>query len=179
MKPKFIGVSRALAFSGCTDFRFVDEEDLYKGSEIHRMAELRLKGKLDRKSVPITRRGYLEAIDKFLRENGFIPTHVEQLVEDKSLGICGRLDAAGVMKGKRTVVDFKTGAINPAVALQLCLYGHCLDPSHWWERVAVQLRPDGKYSLGKPMPIRTWHADLTTALAACRVAQWKRREGLV
>lgn len=179
MKPPIIGVTSALALSGCTDFRFVEEESLWRGSEIHRLAELRLKGKLDRKSVPVSRRGYLEAIDKFLRENGFIPTHVEQHVEDKDLGVRGRLDAAGVMKGRCTVLDFKTGAINPAVALQLCLYGHCLDPAHWWERVAVQLFPDGQYSLGKPMSITTWHADLVTAQGAVRIARWKMREGLV
>jgi hypothetical protein len=179
VKTQFIGVTRALAIAGCTDFGWCDEEAKWKGCEVHRIVELRLTNRLDRKSVPKELKGYLDAIERFISETQFIPLHVEMKVKSKELGIQGRLDAAGLLKGRHTVVDFKSGPINPAVALQLALYGHMLERDKWWNRAGVHLRADGTYSFGKNIPLMSWHADLTTALAVARVSRWKLQQGLV
>ena len=168
----WLGITRCLALAGVTDFSFVDEEAKFRGSEVHRIIELSDKDHLDERTVPKRLVGFHEAHCKFMRETGFIPTHIEFKVQSKTLGIRGRIDRAGLMKGKRTICDYKTGSINPAVGLQLCLGGHLLDPSHWWQRVAIQLKPDGTYSM-KQFPLISWHADLQTALACARVARWK------
>ena len=178
MKTSFIGITRALAISGVTDFSFCDEESRWKGSEIHKMIELADRGTLDHKTVPKELEGYRESHRSFMRETGFIPTHIEFKVQSKVYGVRGRIDRAGLLRGKKTIVDFKSGPVNPAVALQLCLGGHLLDPSHWWNRVGVQLKADGTYSM-KTFPLMMWHSDLNTALACCRVSQWKIQQKLV
>ena len=111
-----------------------------------------------------------------MAETGFIPTEIEFKVQSKILGVRGRIDRAGLMKGKRTIVDFKSCPINPAVALQLCLGGHLLESGHWWNRLAIQLKADGTYRI-KQFPLIEWYGDLGTALACVRVAQWKRGNG--
>ncbi len=178
MKNNFIGITRALALSGVTDYSFVEEHDLWKGSEIHRIIEFAAKGTLDRKSVPHELLGYLTAHDSFIRETGFVGTHIEENVQCAKLGIRGRIDRAGLMKGKNAIVEFKSGQIQPAVALQLCLGGHLLDASIWFHRYAVQLKADGSYTV-KNFALMDWHADLSTALACCRVSQWKLKAGMV
>ncbi len=178
MKNGFIGITRALALSGVTDYSFVQEDDLWKGSEIHRIIELAAKGTLDRASVPKELLGYLTAHDAFIYETGFVGTHVEQNVLSKDLGIRGRIDRAGIMKGRRTLIEFKSGTIQPAVALQLCLGGHLLDSSVWFNRYAVQLKADGSYTV-KHFPLMSWHADLSTAKACCRISRWKLEHGMV
>lgn len=176
MKTQWLGITRALAVSGVTDFSFVDEESKWRGSEVHRMIELADRGTLDKKTVPAELRGFLAAHRKFNRETGFISQEIEFTVQDKSLGVRGRIDRAGLMHGKRTIIDFKTGTLNPAVALQLCMGGHLLDKLAWFHRYAVQLKPDGNYSV-RHFALMEWHADLTTALACCRVAAWKIKNG--
>ncbi len=177
MKTNFIGITRALAGAGVTNFSFVDEESLWRGSEVHRMIQLYDERKLDEKTVPEDLRGYLQAHKKFMAETSFVPTRIEFQVQSKPLGLRGRIDRAGLLKGKRAIVDFKTGSINPAVALQLCLGGHLLD-GEWWNRIAVQLKPDGNYSM-KTFPLMQWAADLATALACVRISQWKTVQGLL
>lgn len=178
MKPNLIGVTRALAVSGVTDFSFCDEESGWKGSEIHRAIELADRGTLDRKTVPEEIEGYLRAQTRFMRETGFICTHIEHSLKSKVLGVRGRLDRAGLMKGRKTVLDYKSGPINPAVALQLCLYGHLLDPAIWWQRIGVQLKADGTYSL-KHFPTMEWYKDLNVALGCVAVSQWKIRNRMI
>jgi hypothetical protein len=48
MKNNFIGITRALALSGVTDFSFVQEDDLWKGSEVHRLVMLANLGTIHR-----------------------------------------------------------------------------------------------------------------------------------
>ena len=131
MKDKPIGITRVLAYSGVTSYDFVQEDDLFKGSEIHKLVALACLGNLDRKSVPKELLGYLNARDSFIRETGFIPVRIEQDVYSKELNVRGRIDCAGLMHGKYALVEWKSGTIQPAVALQLCLGGHLLDPGKW------------------------------------------------
>jgi hypothetical protein len=172
-----IGITHALALSGATDFSFVQEDDLWRGSEVHRIVNLAAKGTLDRSTVPKELCGYLASRDAFVRETGYITLKTEERVQNKSLGLRGRIDDFGLMHGRKTLVEYKTGAIQPAVALQLALGGHLLDPSVWFGRYAVQLKADGSYSM-KHFGLMEWPADLSTALACCRVAAWKMKQGM-
>lgn len=161
--------------SGVTDFSFCDDEAKWRGSEVHKIIELADRKTLDVQSIPSDLRGYYAAHQKFNRETGFIPIEIECKVES-GIGVRGRIDRAGIMKGKRTIIDFKTGTIDPAVALQLCLGGHLLEPGTWFHRYGVQLCSDGKYHI-KEFALMSWHSDLATALACVRVAQWKIETG--
>ena len=161
-----------------TDFSFVQEDDLWRGSEVHRIIELSAKGTLDKQSVPVELAGYLAAHMKFMRETGLAVTKVEQRVQDKTLGIRGRIDCAGLLpsngKLKMAIVDFKTGAIRPAVALQLALGAHLLDSSVWFNRYAVRLKPDGNYSV-KMFPLMEFRIDVAVALSCVQISRWKMK----
>jgi hypothetical protein len=177
MKTNLLGVTRALAIGGACDYSFCDEEAKWRGGEIHRMTELYDRGTLNSKSVPVEIAGFLAAHMKFMRETAFICTEIEREVKSTKLGLRGRLDRYGLMKGKRTVVDFKSGAVNPATALQLALYGNLYDAGNCSQRIAVQLKSDGTYSV-KVFPLMQWWEDLNTAHAFVRVAKWRLKNGV-
>jgi hypothetical protein len=178
MKIEYMGLTRALAIAGATNFDFVDEDALWRGSEVHRMIELYDRRRLYESTVPPELRGFLHAHKKFLAESGFIPQEIEKTVQSKGHQLRGRIDRAGLLKGQKTIIDFKTGVIGKAVALQLALGGFLLDPNIWFHRSAVRLKADGTYSM-KNFPLIEWGEDLATGLACVRVAQWKVKHGLL
>ncbi len=172
-----IGLTYALALGGVTDFSFVQEDDLWRGSEVHRIIELLAKQTLDRKSVPKELAGYLAAFESFTRETSFVPLEIEKRVECKTLGIRGRMDFSGLLHGRKTVLEVKTGEIAPAAALQTALYGHLLDKAIWWNRAGLRVFPDGSYKM-KVWRLMQWPEDLSTALSVVRIAKWKIANGL-
>lgn len=172
-----IGITRALAISGAVDLTWLDEEGRWRGSEIHKIIELADRGKLKVSSVPTEFKGYLAAHEKFMRETGFLVQKIEEKVKDGEGRYRGRVDRVGLWHGKSTVVDFKTGAIVPAVRLQLALGGYAISQMKWWQRTAVELRVNGEYSC-KHFPISTYHADLAVGLACIRLSAWKIQNGL-
>lgn len=175
---EYLGITRCLALAGVTDFSFCDEESRWRGSETHKMIELCDLGTLNEATVPADLLGYLRAHKKFMRETGFIPQKIEFEVRDKTLKLRGRVDRLGLLRGKRTIADFKTGQVADAVGLQLCLGGYLADPAVWFNRIAVQLKADGNYSL-KPFHLMEWQSDLSTALACVRIARWKSEHRLL
>src|SRR6266576_5010195 len=106
-----LGLTHALALGGVTDFSFVQEDDLWRGSETHKIVHLAAKGTLDRATVPKELKGYLAARDAFVQETGYVTLLTEQRVQSKDLGVCGRIDDSGLMHGKKTIIEFKTGTI--------------------------------------------------------------------
>jgi len=174
----YIGITRILALAGVTDFSWVDEEARWRGSEVHRAVALADRQSLDWRSVPKRLDGFVEAHFKFMKETGFIPTHIEHAIKSKELGIRGRIDRIGLLHGKRVVLDLKTGTLDAAVGLQLALYGHLFDPKAWWKRIGVRLSNDGTYTL-KIWGLTEWHADLNIALCAVKLAKWKIAHGCV
>jgi hypothetical protein len=106
-----------------------------------------------------------------------VTLRTEEKVQSKELGLRGRIDDAGLIHGSPAMVEWKSGKFRPAVALQLCLGGYLHNPSQWFHRYAVQLKADGSYVV-KHWPLLTWPADLATALACVRVAQWKLQNGI-
>lgn len=177
---KFLRVTEVLAMAGVTDYSWVTEEAKYRGSEVHRAVKLANDGTLKRKSVPQKIGGYFSAFEKFKRECSFVPSATEKELESEELGLRGRMDAKGAIRGQRVIVDFKStdSGIREATGLQLVLYGYMDNPNLWSDRVGVQLRSDGTYRL-KTWPRAQWQSDLVTARACIRVAQWRLANGLV
>jgi hypothetical protein len=172
---KYLHVTEILELAGVANHDFVTDEAKWRGSEVHRATELMDRGRL--KSTPDHIAGYLRAYERFKVECHFVPQSVEVTCTDKRFRYRGRADRLGMRNGKRCVCDIKSGAIQPAVKLQLCLYGHAIEPDRWWERIAVQLMPNGDYRAVK-MDRLSYHADLAAAQAAVRLAHWKIQEGL-
>jgi hypothetical protein len=174
-KVKYLRVTEILDLAGVTDFQFCTEEGKWKGSEVHRATELLDRGRL--KSMPDHIAGHVTAYRRFKIECHFVPEKIEISCSNKLYRVRGRADRTGMLNGHRCVLDLKNGAIQPAVDLQLALYGEAIDPDAWWDRIAVQLLADGNYRVRR-IDRMSYRADLATAHAAVRLAFWKREKGL-
>jgi PD-(D/E)XK nuclease superfamily len=172
---RYLRVTEILDLAGVTDHQFCTDEGKWKGSEVHRATELLDRGRL--RSFPDTIGGHLYAYKKFKTECGFVPEKVEVSCVNKLYRVRGRADRVGFLVGRRCVLDLKNGAIQPAVDLQLALYGEAIDPDVWWDRIAVQLLADGTYR-ARRIDRMSYRADLATAHAAIRLAHWKREKGI-
>lgn len=177
---QILRVTEILALGGAVDYSFCDEESKWQGSVTHKVTELLDQGFLDYTKVPDGTRGRLCAYERFKEELHFVPLPdgIEVELEDKQYGMRGRLDRRGLLAGVPAIIDLKSGAIQPAVDLQLAMYGHMADPNIWWTRVAVELRKDGTYRF-RLRNRMTYKSDVATALAFARTVRWKIENDLI
>jgi hypothetical protein len=151
-----------------------DEEDLRRGSYVHKAAALYDRGSLDFRRVAIEWRGFVYAWRNWKRDSGFRVQIIETPVFDTAEGIAGTPDRIGLLesfKGIRVVVDLKSnkaGQIADSVKYQLAAYAMMSrrTPGERLERVGLALMPDGKYSV-KHFPMDYLLADWSQFL------QWK------
>jgi hypothetical protein len=116
------------------------------------------------------------AVANWLADTRFQPQLVEQPVGSLALRLCGTLDLYGVMAGRRTLVDFKSGQPQAAADLQTALYAHCLRETFGLEtdqRVVVWIKPDGSYQMFPPRP--PGGRDLAIAQAAVSLYHWRKQ----
>lgn len=139
-------------------FDFVPEEVMEHksqlGKAVHYACELHDKGTLDVSTVMGEVAPYFEAYLLFLKEHKPRWTLVEQPLASSS-GFAGTPDRAGSVPEYDidfSVVDIKTVAsVSAAVGVQLAGYekliAENLKIDGTWRRLALQLRPDGKYRI--------------------------------
>lgn len=172
-KP-LLSVTTILRLAGLISFDGVNPEVLQnamaRGSRVHRATELDDLGQLDIASVLEDDIGYLMAWQRFRRETGFRPEHVERRVFSHRYGYAGTLDRIGFLKRQRWLLDVKTGIRHPAVGPQTAAYRECLRHKHL-PRGAVYLKADGHYDFR----LLNEKDDLATFLAALRVVRWKEK----
>ena len=93
------------------------------GTALHKAIELHLADDLVLDSVAEQVRPYFDAFLKFMADTGFKPRNSEYRVASEIYQYAGTLDMDGYMKGKLSVVDFKTTSVlHPATALQTAAY---------------------------------------------------------
>jgi hypothetical protein len=172
---RYLRVTEVLDLAGVTDHQFCTDEGRWKGSEVHRATELLDRGRL--KKCPDEILGHVAAYKRFKEECHFVPIEIEVSCFNRIYRVRGRADRVGMLGGFRCVLDLKNGPIQPAVDLQLALYGEAISPLGWWDRIAVQLLANGSYR-ARRIERLSYRADVTTAHAAVRLAQWKRDHGL-
>lgn len=123
---------------------------------------------------------YLKAWVKFREDTGFDPLVIEEPVYSFRHRFAGTVDRVGWLRGTMVVLDIKTaaspGRLHPAVGLQLAAYEHAHNTGQdrlpkAKARYAVQLRPDGKYTLTQ----YTDKADLSVFLACLTLHNWRLR----
>lgn len=175
-----ISVTQALQAAGMVDTRHWTEEARLRGQYIHKAIALDAEGALDMSSVDRRLMPYFEAFRAFLAESRVVFEHVEQLVYDAALGYAGTLDAiVRWPNGKRTLIDFKSGAFPPMAGPQTAAYLRCArawyPPGTSIARAGLQLRADGAYRL---MPLNDIVQDEHDFISALRVAQFRERHGI-
>jgi len=140
-------VTGILKSEGYIDGDWYTEAARIRGTYVHKICHLHNIGDLDETTVDETLVGYYEAYLSFLAETQFVVEDSELLVHSDTYLFAGTLDIRGKFPGAKmkSVIDIKSGSIEPWVAIQLAGYTVCLPDPH--ERYSLQLTADGKYHL--------------------------------
>jgi len=148
------GVSHLLKQAGVIHDGFFTQESADRGTAVHKAAQYIAQDDLDRDSIDPRIAGYVAAIDRFMRETGYVSERSEFIVEHKRFNYCGRCDDTGIMRingaARVVYIDWKTGAKLPWHRLQTAAYvgadkqsdGLIFNP-----RVCVYLKSNGKYTM--------------------------------
>lgn len=166
------GVTGVLRDAGLVDTAWFTEYGRSRGVAAHAAIELDISGELDESTVAPDIAGHLKAFRKFRRETGIVIESNEKQIQHDQYRYAGKADVIGTIKGKRYVVDFKTGDVAPWTALQLAAYATAEKIKH---RMAVHLKEDGTYKAEVYSELEL-QRDFAVFIAALTVANWKRKQ---
>lgn len=160
------------------DFSFVNKELLDRaarfGSAVHRATELYDQNELDIDSMDDALMPYLEAWDMFLHQYKPELLSVEHRVASM-YGYAGTLDRYAEIKGKRVILDIKSGSVVPKyTGLQLSAYEQAVTEGGGKvdERYVVHLLP---YKF-KVIPFRNKN-DFVVFKSALNLYRWSKANG--
>jgi len=178
--------------AGTQDFLGVSEEVLEaareRGHRVHALTAMYDRGEVTlRVSASRTRKeevapeiqAYLSAWIQFRKDADLEPLVIEELLYSPRYRFAGTVDRVGLLQGSPVILDIKTaaspGRLHPAVGLQLAAYQQAYNEGHpprkVASRLAVQLRPDGKYTLTQYVD----KADFSVFLACLTLHNWRLR----
>lgn len=185
-----VSVTTMLEAEGLHGSSFWKKEHRDRGTAAHKIAALLAKRPIrgatveeivansawdDKRTHPaIVPYGY--GIAAWYLDTRFEPMLVEVPVGLPTLMICGTPDLCGLMAGKLTVVDFKTGRPMPAAHIQTALYAQGLLETYGLEveqRVVVWVKAEATYQQLPPRP--PGGQDLAIGRAAASLYHWRRR----
>ena len=167
-----VSVTEILKSEGFIDDTWFNEYSRTRGSYIHQAIHLYDIGDLDEENLDPVLVPYLEAWKRFLSESKFEVIESEVRLNSEVYGLTGKPDKVGLLFNKPTLLDNKSGVIAPWTGLQLSFYELLKGSPH--KRVAVRLKPDGKYSLTEFKN----RQDKGTALSILNVYYWKKNHGV-
>lgn len=163
-------VTQVLVEAGLIDLSFYNEEGKKRGSAVHQACQYLDEDDLDVESISPGLRPYVEAYINFKKETDFKPELIEHQVYETFYGFAGTVDRTGIMRGKRVLIDIKTGSIAPFAAIQTAGYTACLH-NDFYHRFGLCLKPNGAFKLLEFNDSN----DESIFLSALAVAKWKRR----
>lgn len=179
------GVTKILGAANLIDMSMVPRDILERawafGSAVHRATELDDQNNLDESVLDLALKPYLEAWRKFTRETSFKILAIEERVYSKKYGYAGTLDRRGMLGGKHTLVDIKTGADEGAATpIQLAAYERAWNEGKKTqekikERLVVRLKGDGTYVL--PGNGYFKKSDFSVFLSALTLYSWRTQNG--
>lgn len=170
---EYPGITWILRKSGLLPETPPPKEALERGRRVHLAIQYDIEGTLDEESVLPEDRPYLEAARRAVIELGLAirPDEVEKLVINPALGYGTAIDALALWRGKRTIVNWKTGGSELAhYRIQSALEALAV-PEHV-RRVNIHLFEDGAFRL----VLHEDASDFDVARAACLIAHWKVRQ---
>lgn len=137
-------VTQVLQSEGFIDARWFTDYSRERGTLVHRIIQYHLNGELDENSIDPALHGYFDAWKKFEKETGYKAHTIEKPMASEQYRFAGTPDNIGHLVDE-TLLDVKTGAILPWVAIQLAAYEILCGSKV--KRVAVHLKEDGTYCL--------------------------------
>jgi len=181
-----LSVTQVLRAAGIApDFNHVEpgvlEHKRRIGVALHKCLHFLQEDDLDPESVDEELRPHLEAYRLFLADTGFKATSIElrKCAKLNRMDFAGTLDVLGLMRGKPTIIDFKSAESvpHPAWGVQLSAYEQMIEapliPPFHYHRYSLQLMENGKYRLTE------WNdpSDLDVFRWALALTWWKLNHG--
>ena len=158
------------------DFSTIPEDILERsanfGVAVHLATALWDQNDLDMDSMDVAIVPYLEAWKRFRDETKITFEAIETQVVSEKYRYAGTLDRIGFLNEKATVIDIKTGVVNPTIGVQLAGYLVAWNEAHVLKvtrRASVSLRKDGSYRLD------FWDdkSDWATFLSLLQIHNWQ------
>lgn len=115
-------VTQVLKQAGSIDGRFYHKKAAHRGTVAHEAIVLADQGIVGPEFYTSEIAGYVMAFMKFRRENDWESVGYEQIVFDPENEYAGTQDLLGVLNGRRTIVDIKTGKPADWHGVQLAAY---------------------------------------------------------
>lgn len=174
-------VTQVLADVGIIDYSRIPAEDreryLQRGKDVHIATHYDDEGDLDEAAFNEDLRGYLEAWRRFRAETGFVPELIEYRGFHSVYRYAGTLDRTGDWRGRKILLDMKTGNAAAFVELQLAAYAAFFKSPAAFHRIGVEVHDDGTYRI-QEFPCKDFWADFQVFVAALVVHGWKERHGI-
>lgn len=151
------GVTEILRGVGVAeDSRWFTPESRERGKQVHRAMELLVRGQLDWNTVDERIAGYVRAGERFCRECeveiGAADIETERLVCSRTYRYGGKLDAILRVFGRRSICDWKTGAVGHAAVQTSAYLEAYLEERRQvasLPRFGVKLNQDGTYKMAQ------------------------------
>ncbi len=143
--------------AGLIDDRWFTEESRERGTAVHQACHFLCEKDLDWSTVRPDYVPYVQACADFIKTTGFQVERNEFPVWSHH-GYATTPDAMGILDGRRSLINFKTGSISRWVPLQL--YGEKIAVN---ERIQEQVEPwtgGLEYINGHPYPERVYALEL-------------------
>ena len=167
--PRVTRVIRAVGlgpdFSGAIPINVMAAAQV-RGRAVHEAVASVVRGDLDEAALDPRVRPYVDGYRLFAAESGCQALAAEVEVAHPTWRYAGRLDWRGWLRGRRTVLDIKTGAAEGA-EYQVAAYVDAWNAQHPGERVVsggiVVVTDDGRYKYREvdlPAATNVWHAAL-------------------
>lgn len=123
-----------------------------RGNAVHEAAALLIGGELDWSTVDPRIEGYVRAAEKFHQDCPGKIVYTEKRMVSPYLGIAGTPDIVKFLRGRRSLIDYKTSQqMKPRMRLQTAAYmalHNALYPTQpIYDRYGLKLSPDGTYKL--------------------------------
>jgi len=170
----FVSVTSEMGECGLTTETFFDEQGRERGRIVHAMCAALDRNNPFRWDLHAGYHGYVAAWENAKHELMLNIQLIEHRVSDSTHGYAGTMDRLAYWKSRLTIIELKTGDIQPVTALQLVAYGNAYSRGQVFERIAVQLMPDGRFRV-KHYPLDSYINDTHDFWATLRVAAWIRK----
>jgi hypothetical protein len=166
-----ISVTGILKAEGFIDTQWFTEYHATRGTYVHKACELSDRGELDIDELDPVLVPYVEAWGRFRFESKFQITEMETRLISYTYQFSGKPDRIGILNGSPSIIDLKSGVVQPWTALQLAGYEILKGSPH--KRFGVQLKDDGNYKLTEFKD----RSDRQVFLSCLAVYYWKQNNG--
>ena len=183
---RILSVTDILKSEGLIELDWMTEAARWRGKVTHHGCRLMLKKTLNWETVHPEIAGFIHSLELFLAASGFLVMGFEEPLHHPSLLYGGMPDLWGILNGAWTVIDYKTGPVQPWCAFQTALYVMALiehqtllpaplkmpmpGSFYLWKRFGLRLMADGSVSKLIPFPDMN---DYGLAASLVSIANWK------